>query len=634
MAEERVQRRLAAILAADVVGYSRMMERDETGTLERLQNSRRTLVLPQVQKHGGRVVKLMGDGSLVEFTSIISAVSCALEIQQIAAESDPDIPEEQRIRYRIGVNLGDLIVEGDDLYGEGVNVAARLQTLASPGSVAISQTVHDHVTGRLAVAFEDLGEHVVKSHERPIRAFGVNLGGKSREPISGGSNFADIKADTRPSICILPFVNMSGDPEQEYFSDGITEDIIIDLSKVSALSVTARNTAFTFKGRAVDVVQVARQLRVSHVVEGSVRRAAGRVRITAQLIDGARGDHVWAERYDRDLRDIFALQDEISTAIVAALKIKLLPTERQAIEHRSTHSPEAYQLYLLSRHYLQHGSRHLEIALRICQRAVEIDPEYARAWAMIALCQADLHLGGSSKERGMSAAEAALSLDPTLAEAHAAKGRILAELGGCDEALALHQESLRLDPNSYDGHCCFGRTCIRLGRHEEAIEHFERAAELLETDYVSPGFVAQSYRALNRHEECVAAARCVLERAEREIALRPDNAHAVVCGALALVDLAEFDRAKEWISRALIVMEPDDTLDRYNLACALAQMGEPGQALDLLESCVSSMSPEIVDWMKNDSDLALLRRDPRYQVLIEGGSETEQAKARQIIKTR
>ncbi|WP_018236732.1 adenylate/guanylate cyclase domain-containing protein [Ensifer sp. BR816] len=625
MAEESVQRRLAAVLAADVVGYSRMMELDESGTLERLQSNRQTCLLPLVQKHSGRVVKLMGDGSLVEFPSVVAAVSCALEIQHDVEASDLDLPEAQRIRYRIGVNLGDLIVEGDDLYGEGVNVAARLQTLAKPGGVAISQTVHDHVAGRLPVVFEDFGDHIVKNNERPIRVFGVRLNEASRAPKR--LDVAGVKAETRPTVCILPFVNMSGDPEQDYFSDGITEDIIIDLSKVSALSVTARNTAFTFKGRAVDVSQVARQLRVSHVVEGSVRKAAGRVRIAAQLIDGARGDHVWAERYDRELSDIFALQDEISTAIVEALKVKLLPTERRAIENRSTHNPEAYQLYLLSRNYLQHDIRHVEIALRICQRAVEIDPNYARAWAMIAHCQAELYFGGRSDERGMSAAEKAQSLDPTLAEAHAAKGRILADLGRYDEALALHRESLRLDPNSYDVQHGFGRTCIRLGRHAEAIEHFERAAELLETDYVSPGFVAQSYEALGRHGESISAARRALERAEREVALRPDNSHAVVCGALALAHLGEFERAKEWGMRARIVMDPDDTLDRYNLACAAARMGDSDEALALLEACIPKMTAELVEWMTNDSDLAPLHADPRYQALIELKARTENAEA-------
>ncbi|MER8577689.1 adenylate/guanylate cyclase domain-containing protein [Mesorhizobium sp. M1423] len=619
MVGESVQRRLAAILSADVVGYSRLMELDEAGTLERLRSNRSTLVLPEIQKHGGRVVKLMGDGLLVEFASVVAAVSCALGIQRATAECQSDLEESQRIRFRIGVNLGDLIVDGDDLYGEGVNVAARLQTLASPGSVVVSQTVRDHIAGRLAVTFGDFGEHVVKDGERPIRVFGVSL-----VEASGAQNPRAERSSARPvrpAICVLPFINMSGDAEQEYFSDGITEDIIIDLSKVSTLSVTARNTAFTFKGKAVDVGQLARQLEVTHVVEGSVRKAGGRVRIAAQLIDGARGDHIWAERYDRDLNDIFALQDQIAHAIVAALKVKLLPAERRAIEHRATNDPRAYQFYLLGRHYLQHGPRQVEIALRFCRRAVEIDPNYAQAWAMLALYQADRYLAGMSQDSGMSAAERALSLDPTLAEAHAAKGRILGELGRYEEAIAEHEESLRLDPDSYDVRYCFGRTNIRFGDHEAAIRHFERAAELLDTDYVSPGFVAQSCRALGRHNESLTAARQSVERAEMEIAVRPDNAHAVGSGALALAYLGEVERAQEWISRALIVVDPDDTLEQYNVACAMAQVGELDEAFDLLESCIGRIPAQFVNWVKNDNDLDPLHRHPRYQSLIATAEE-------------
>jgi adenylate cyclase len=611
---ERVQRRLAAILAADVVGYTRLMERDEAGTLERLKTNRNSLVLPSIDRHGGRVVKLLGDGLLVEFASVVAAVSCALDIQQAAADSDADLSADQRIRYRIGVNLGDLIVEGDDLYGEGVNVAARLQVFAGPGSIAISQTVRDHVAGRLPVTFTDLGEHVLKVDERPIRIFAVGPGGAITRADSGMPSITAV--DQRPSICVLPFINMSGDPEQEYFSDGITEDIIIDLTKVSALSVIARNTAFTFKGKAVDIGQLARQLKATHVVEGSVRKSGGRVRIAAQLIDGSRGDHVWAERYDRDLNDVFSVQDEIAKAIAAALKIKLLPKEREAIERRSTHDTRAYQFYLLSRNYLQHGSKHIEMALRFCRRAVELDPNYARAWAMVALYETDRNLAGRSPDTGMHAVERALSLDPELAEAHAARGRILGEQGRYDEAVAAHEESLRLDRDSYDVRYCYGRTCIRFGQHESAIVHFERAAQLLETDYVSPGFVAQSCRALGRRGDCMAAARQSVERAEGEITLRPDNAHALVSGALALAYLGESDRAKDWISRALIIIEPDDAVEQYNLACALAQVDEADQAIDLLESCVERLPAQSANWIKNDSDLDPLLHHPRFRALM------------------
>jgi adenylate cyclase len=307
-----VQRKLTVIVSADVVGYSGLMERDEAGTLARLKANRSSIFDPCVEKHGGRIVKLMGDGALVEFASVVSAVDCAHEIQ-LASEAAAGSPETEQIRYRIGINLGEVIVEGDDIYGDGVNVAARLQSLAEPGSIALSRTVRDQVAGKVAAEFVDLGEHTVKNIARPIHVYALQptIARKPREPASPQRR--------RLSICVLPFANMSGDPEQEYFSDGVTEDIITDLSKVSALAVVSRNTAFTFKARHIDIAQVARQLNVTHVLEGSVRKSGNRVRITAQLIEGATDSHLWAERYDRDLNDIFALQDEISEAIVNAL---------------------------------------------------------------------------------------------------------------------------------------------------------------------------------------------------------------------------------------------------------------------------------------------------------------------------
>ena len=423
----------------------------------------------------------------------------------------------------------------------------------------------------------------------------------------------------KPTVAILPFANMSGDPEQEYFSDGITEDIITDLSKVSALHVTSRNTAFTFKGRPVDIAQVALRLKVGHIVEGSVRKAGGRVRITAQLIDASKDNHVWGERYDRDLNDIFALQDEIAQAIVAALKVKLLPGEKKAIENRSTRDPEAYQTYLQSRyHFLRHGMKSLEIAIRFGRRALEIDPQYARAWALIAVCQSALRIRGRSDESGLAAAEAALSLDPTLAEAHSARGRVLGDLGRYAEAVVELKESMRLDPDSPDARFDFGRFCCVFGRYEEAIEHLERAAALSEERYVSLCFAAQAYRTLGCDGEARGAARRALERIEREIAMRPDNALALSFGVCMLVQLGDKERANEWISRALIV-EPDDPITHYNLACSLAQMGETDRALDLLETARKTSNFAVVPRIENDSDLAPLHGHPRYQALIADG---------------
>jgi adenylate cyclase len=607
-----MERRLAAIFAADVVGYSRLMERDEASTLAALKAHRKSIVEPLLAKYHGRLIKLMGDGILVEFASAVSAVACAVELQATMEAANADLPEDRQILLRIGVNVGDVLVEEGDLYGEGVNIAARLEALANPGGVLVSQTVFAHVRGKVPLSFQDLGEQVLKNMAERVRVYRVS--GIAASEVRNDARGA--VGPSRPAIAVLPFVNMSDDPEQEYFSDGITEDIIIDLSKVSALSVLSRHSTFVFKGGAVDTAQVAQQLKAGYIVEGSVRRAGGRVRITAQLIDASKNDHVWAERYDRDLKDIFALQDEISEAIVAALKVRLLPDERKAIESRSTQNPDAYQLYLLAGYYqTQWSVRTQEISLRFCHRALEIDPNYARAWARAAVCQSFLYMFGRRKESGAAAANKALSLDPTLATAHAAKGYALFHAGRHVEALAAHEESLRLDPDSYEVRTGFGLTCMYMGRPEAAIEHFERGAQLLETDYVCLSMAAACYRALGRDDECKSAARRALVHIEREIAQRPDNVFAMVMGAGGLSDLQEKERAMEWILRALTI-DPEDEHVQYNLACALAQLKETDQALELLERHVRKMAPERINWIKRDADLEPLRHDPRYKKLV------------------
>ncbi len=370
-----MQRKLTVIMSADVVGYSALMERDESGALARLKENRQALFDPRVAAHGGRVVKLMGDGSLIEFLSAVAAVDCALEIQEAVARAESGRPEPERLQYRIGINLGDVIVEGDDIYGEGVNLAARLQALAPPGGLALSRNVSEQVAGKLAVELEDLGQHAVKNIDRPLHVF-LARPKKAVLPASSG-----VEAVQRRAVCVLPFVNMSGDREQEYFSDGISEDIITDLSKVSGLVVIARNSAFAFKGRHVDVREVARQLKVSHVLEGSVRKSGNRVRITAQLIDGAANTHVWAERYDRNLDDIFALQDEISQAIVSALEIRLIPEEKKAIESRRASNIEAYDKYLRARERLNSGvtAADFRCASEMFGEALTLDSDFAEA---------------------------------------------------------------------------------------------------------------------------------------------------------------------------------------------------------------------------------------------------------------
>jgi adenylate cyclase len=433
---------------------------------------------------------------------------------------------------------------------------------------------------------------------------------------------AESPASRKLSICVLPFANISDDPQQEYFSDGITEDIITDLSKVSALSVVSRNTAFSFKGKSLDLRQVARQLDVGHVLEGSVRKAGARVRITAQLIEGSKDSHIWAERYDHDLTDIFALQDEISQAIVAALKLKLLPEEKQAIERRGTDNVDAYNLYLMARQLLVRAyggaAQAFEASVRLCRRVTEIDPNYARAWALMAQAQTELRFAfaGAEEEEGIVAAERALSLDPTLAEPHAIRAHHLAELGRRDEADAELEVALSADPESYEVNVLAGRVRFGQGRFEDAIRHYEKITALSATDVGSAGMLVTCYSAVGDVAGARRAAKITLERAEKALAQDPSNGRAFSFGVNALAMLGEAERARDWTQRALLI-DPDNQQMLYNLACSLsAHLGDIDQPLELLGPFFAKTSMTFVRHAKVDPDLDPLRGDGRFQAML------------------
>ncbi|MGH6993550.1 MAG: TIR domain-containing protein [Caulobacteraceae bacterium] len=443
-----------------------------------------------------------------------------------------------------------------------------------------------------------------------------------RDPPAPAASSAAQAPTRKHSICVLPFANISGDPEQEYFSDGISEDIITDLSKVAALSVTARNTAFTFKGRAVRVIDVARELGVSHVLEGSVRKAGNRVRITAQLIDGAAGVHLWAERWDRDLDDIFAVQDEISEEIVGALRLKLLPQEKKAIERRGTESAEAYDLYLMARQHWAAGNegnpRVLETIVHLTRRAVEIDAGYARAWALMAIAQITLQFRhGHSKMDGVEAMEKALALDPDLAEAHAARADLLRHEGRLEDALAEARIALHLDPESYEANRSTASALYTMGRFAEAVPHREKSAALMETDFGATAMLVSCHAALGDAAAARLAAKETLARAVAALARDRSNGSALAYGAASLAVLGETERARDWVRRALLI-DPDNMTVRYNLACALSlHLGEVDGALDLLGPYLAqTTSFADVALAESDPDFDPIRQDPRFKAML------------------
>jgi adenylate cyclase len=442
----------------------------------------------------------------------------------------------------------------------------------------------------------------------------------AKPPDAGTTAVAPEKPKPKFSVCVLPFANMSGEPEQEYFSDGITEDIITDLSKVSALRVIARNNAFMYKGKNVDISKVAHETDVTHVLEGSVRKAGNRVRISAQLVDGQNNGHVWAERYDRDTSDIFALQDEISRAIVKALRLRLLPEEKKAIERRGTDSAEAYDLYLMARQMYvtnpEGDTRAAHTIIRMCAGATEIDPNYAQAWALMAMAYRSLHEYGKDAEDGMVAAGKALALDPNLVEAHAVKAYILTNAGDTEGAASEVAMALKLDPESYEANRAAARLNYRLHQFGEAIRSYEKAASLVEGDVNSSCMALCSYEALGDKEGTRRAAETLLKRADAVLTKDSSNVGVIAYSAMALGALGDGERAKARMRRAMMI-DPENFSMRYNFACVLCKyIKDSDAALAMLKPVCATVTDSFLSYIKADPDLVLLHDDPRYQAMI------------------
>jgi adenylate cyclase len=612
-----MERRLSAIMAADVVGYSRLMSVNEVGTLTALKDHRAELIDPKIAQHQGRIVKLTGDGMLVEFPSVVNAVECATTIQREMRSRNVEVPEDRRIEFRVGINLGDVIVENDDIFGDGVNVASRIEGVAKPGGVSVSSAVRDNIGNKLDLVFEDMGEQELKNIGFPVRVYDIAIASAPKS--HADSEGADMNGE-KPSIAVLPFNNMSDDPGQEFFSDGITEDIITDLSKVSGLFVIGRNTSFTYKGQSVELQEVAAKLGVKFILEGSVRKAGQRVRVTGQLIDGTTGGHLWADRYDRDLTDIFEIQDEITKSIVEQLKIRLLPKEKKAIAKAPTDNVEAYTYYLKGRQFFHnHTKNFLMLARRMFVKATEIDPLYARAYAGIANCDARLdgwYNVSTPAEEILATATKALALDPDLAEAHAARGVALAISGSRVEAVAAFERALELDPNNFDACLAYARFCVIDGDPVRAIDLFMRAIESQPDDPQAALLAHPILRSLGRYEEAEKYARLGLKRAEEALRLHPEGSRPAQLGAATLATLGEKEKAKDWLDHSLAI-DPDDSNARYNAACTYAQLGDVDRAFDLLETWSQEVGRDVKMWFLHDSDLDPIRGHPRYPKLLE-----------------
>ena len=556
MSPDRVERRLAAIMAADVAGYSRLIEVDEEGALGRLKALRAEIIDPKIAEHRGRIVKTTGDGLLVEFASVVDALRCAAELQAAVAETNSSLPLERRIDFRIGIHQGDIVVEDGDIFGDGVNVAARLEGLAEPGGICVSSRVQEDAAGRLDLAFQDLGEQNLKNIARPIRAYRVLSKG-----FPTATARAPLPLPDKPSIAVLPFQNIGGDPEQEVFADGMVEDITTALSKLRWFFVIARNSSLAYKGRAVDVKQVGRELGVRYVLEGSVRRGGTRLRITAQLVEAETGNHVWAERYDRDIGDIFAVQDEITERVVAAIEPELYAAENIRSERKPPESLDAWECVIRALSAIGLGTRETNTeAERLCRRAIAISPRYGQAHSLLswALLRSTMWAGDLPKLAPEISAEAqtALALDDRDPWAHLVQGNLFNRLHRSAEAERELRRGLELNPNFALAHALLGASLAARGSHQAGIDSARHASRLSPNDRSVAMFASMALMAAHvgagSYAECVSWARLMTETHPEHLA-----GHIYLTAALAM--LGEMTEATDALA-PLLRLRPELSL--------------------------------------------------------------------------
>ena len=584
--ESSIKRRLAAILAADIAGYSRLMGQDEPATIRDLKGHQ-AVILPLVDRHGGRIIDTAGDGILAEFPSVIGATQCAVEIQAVMATRNEDVSENRRMLFRIGINLGDVIHDETRVYGDGINVAARLESLAAPGGVFVSQAVHDQVRDRLDLAFEDLGERELKNILHPVRVYRLRTPAEWMvEPASKGP----FQLPDKPSIAVLPFVNMSGDPEQEYFADGIVEDVLTGLSRLKWMFVIARNSSFSYKGRSVDVRQIGRELGVRYVLEGSVRKGGNRIRITGQLIEAESGNHLWAERYDRALDDVFAIQDEITESVIGCIQPEVYAAEHDRLQRKPPQNLDAWESFIRGMFlYSQHSDTSTKDALNMLDRAIELDPCYAQAHGLRAVCLVWRAFQGwenldTAFGQAAEGADRAIACNPDEPWAYVAHGFIAVGKRRDSEAVSAFSRAIEASPNFAYAHGLLGAAHAFGGRPDEALKCIDRGVRLSPRDIFSDEYAlyyAFTHFQAGRYAEAAAAA-------HRAIQQRPGHPVLYIMAAASYGLAGETDKAKQAISQ-LINLVPNISAagiektflycrseDRSRLARGLRAGGLPG----------------------------------------------------------
>ena len=611
MTEERARRKLSAILSADVKGYSRLMQDDETSTVQTIKTYRKVMTA-FIQQYRGRVVDSQGDNILAEFASVVDAVECAEKIQEALKIRNDELPENRKMEFRIGINLGDVIVDGDKIYGEGLNIAARLEGLAEGGGICISGTVYEHIKNKLPLDCNYLGEKNVKNIREPVCVYQINMDDKPAFP----ERNEKVKLPDKPSIAVLPFTNMSADKEQEYFCDGISEDILNDLTRLEDLHVVARTSSFAFKDKKLDIREIGMKLEADTIVEGSVRKAGNRLRITAQLINVADGYHLWSERYDRELDDVFAIQEEIAKNIVRALKIKLSKREKRALGKVKTQDVQAYDFYLRGREFLHQWTRkNINYASEMFTRAIKKDLDYALAYAGLADCYSFLFTYFEKKqeniERSLAASKRAIELDPELAEAHAARGLAVSLSMQYDEAEKEFERAIKLNPKLYEAYYFYARTCLLQGKTEKAALLLKKAGEVRPEDYQTTVFLVSAYKQQNLFSEAETATQRAMELVKKHLQLNPDDVRALSLGGTMLIRLGEMEKAINWGKRALAI-DPDEPIVQYNGACIYSLAGKIEQALDCFEIAIQ-LGFASREWAENDIDLDPIRDQLRFQ---------------------